>query len=181
MANLDNITRSILEDAREEAVQIVDQARKEADAQEQACRDRWKEERERVEKKKPAREQEIEDLVRTAAEREARNIRLQAKQETLDRVFALAKDQLQAMDQKSYQELLDDYLSQRKLTADMVLELPLDRDYVTDRVQVRKSEDLRSGFRLVRGGVCENFDFDEVVDSLRATLETQVLEQIQER
>lgn len=181
MANLDNIVKNILEDAKVEAKRIVDEAEEKALKIRQEKLEEIKADQEKALKNRDSLEAQIRDRVRTGAERDMRNRILKAKQDTIKRVFDLAKDQLASMSDEEYKKLLDAFLEKKDIAEDSILEIPKGRNYKSEKVKVKKTDDLKSGFRLLRGGVRENFDFQELADTLRTSMETVVLDLIRER
>lgn len=181
MANLDNITASILQDARDEADRILQESQDKADQKRETRLDALKKEHDQLLDKRDLIKGQIEEEIQTGAQNEARNMLLAAKQKVIDRVFNLAKQDLADMDDESYKDFLDHFLTQTKPGPDVVLEIPSKRNFQSKAVQVKKSDRVQSGFILVKGGVRVNYDFDTVVDSLRERMDTEILETIQER
>ncbi|WP_304263365.1 V-type ATP synthase subunit E [Kallipyga massiliensis] len=181
MSNLNNIINSIIEDANQEANRIIEDARTKAQAEKQECMDRLAREDQAFDARKSVLEAQIRDRVQTGAEREARNLVLTAKQEAVDRAFNLAKEELTKMGGVQYKKVLDRFLKKVTKSPDLVVEIPKNRNYESSEFTVIKVDDLRSGFRINRGGIRENFDFDQVVDGLRSSLDTEVVQLIAER
>lgn len=181
MTNLDNIVKNILEDAKIEADRIVEDAEKKAL---QAREDKIasiEADNEKAMKGRESLEARIRDRVRSGAERDIRNRILEAKQATIKRVFDLAKNELASMSDEEYKKLLDNFLDKKDLSDECRLEIPKNRSYKSNKVKIEKNADLKSGFRLVDGGIRENFDFSDIVDLLRTNMETVVLDLIKER
>ena len=181
MSNLDNIINSIIEDANQEANRIIEDARSKAEAAKNETLARLEEEAKTFEARKPVLAAQIRDRIQTGAEREARNLVLSAKQSAVDRVFAQAKEELSKMGGVQYKEVLDHFLKKMPKDQDIVVEIPQKRNYESKDFPVKKVDDLRSGFRINRAGIRENFDFDQVVDSLRNSLDTEVIQLLSER
>ena len=80
-----------------------------------------------------------------------------------------------------YKKVLDRFLKKVTKSPDLVVEIPKNRNYESSEFTVIKVDDLRSGFRINRGGIRANFDFDQVVDGLRSSLDTEVVQLIAER
>ena len=181
MSNLDNIVNSIIEDANQEAKRIIEEAQNKAQTDKKESLDRLDREERAFEGRKSVLEAQIRDRVQTGAEREARNLVLSAKQEAVDRAFNLAKEELTKMGGVQYKKVLDRFLQNVPKSPDLIVEIPRNRNYESEDFTVKKVDDLRSGFRINRGGIRENFDFDQVVDSLRSSLDTEVVQLIAER
>ncbi len=183
MSNLENITKKILDDASLEAEQILSKAK--AQGQELidgSCHAAQRDAEKTVEKAR-LESALIEDRVRTGAQREARDRVLAAKQSVADRAFVLAKEALKNLPQERYAAVIDRYFAENPVTQKLILELPEGRTYqpASDQVQVVHSGELKSGFRLIRGGVRTNYDFETLVDYVRDSLEAEVVHIVSER
>lgn len=181
MSNLDKIIDNIVSEAQKEVDSLIAQAEEKAKANREQMLEGLNKELTNKEASKETMALQIQDRIRTGAEREVRNEVLQAKQDTVSRAFDLAKKELMGMDDAAYQAIIDKTLSNRTFDPSTVLEIPSFRTYTTDKVTVKKVDDLKSGFRIVKGGVRDNYDFNEVVDSLRGSMDATVLSLIEER
>lgn len=181
MSGLDRMIQQIDKEAQQEAEQILQKAKKNADTlQEKAEQDVKREEealRTQARKKEPV----LRERVRSEAERNARNLILEAKHAAVERVFAIAKKEMQEMSDEKYQEVLDRFFEAHPATDDTVLEIPENRHYTKGNLTGRPVSTLTSGFRLVQGGIRENFDFTEIAEFLRDTLESEIIDMLQER
>ncbi len=181
MSNLDQIVSHIIEDANQEANRLMEEARLRGEEKNRALLAAVEAEAAKFDHRKEAEAARIQDRVRTGAEREARNRILTAKQAVMDRTFALAQDQLRKMSGVEFKKILDRHLAKLPVEADAILEIPQNRNYEAKGWTVRKVSNLSSGFRIIRGGVRENYDFDELVETLRHSLDSEIIHLISER
>lgn len=181
MSNLDQIKQKILQDAQQEAGRILEGAKSQADEKLENARKEAREQAEallgRAQKEGP----NIRDRVISGKDREARSLVLEAKQNLVDRVFHLAKEQMATMKEEDYEKILDAFLLNHRYDRDTVLEIPENRSYRTNKVEVKPSSEIQSGFRVVKDGIRENYEFSEIANYLRESLEADIIRQITER
>lgn len=180
MSNLENIQQTILEDAKREAEEIV---RKETERWEILKDEKLKELEYEAEKERAKAKQEepqMEDTLRSGAQREARDLVLSAKQGVIDRVFQLAKEKLSAISDDKYQEIVERMMAKREWDSEAVIEIPENRNYVSKTHQVKKSPDVRSGFSIQDKEIRYNFEFDQLIDFIREDLEVEIADMIEE-
>lgn len=181
MSNLDNIKNNIISEARKEVDNLIAQAKEEAEAKREKMLEGLKKEIDEKEADKEAMTLQIKDRIRTGADREVRNMILQAKQDTVSRAYDLAKKELMAVDDKTYSAIVNANIKNREFDDSTILQIPSFRNFTSDKLKVEKDDKLKSGFRIVSGGIIENYDFDDVVDSLRGTMDATILSLIKER
>lgn len=170
MSNLDNIIEKIKSDARDEAQQFladaqgyVDRTIKNAEAQAAARVEGY--ESRATENSKLVRERVI-----SGATQSARDSILTAKQGLIERVAQLAKDALRDLPDNEFGALVDGYVKKHPLQAGNALILPATRKSAKVSVPssaVQYDEKLESGFQILQEGIKMNFDFDEIVETLK--------------
>lgn len=182
MSNLDNIINKIIEDAKQEAKQLVEQAELDMKAERDRSNEAAGREAEAIVDKARSEESFIRDRVKTGIERENRDRVLQAKEKLIDRCFDLAKQRLKGMSDEDYRSLIDSYFSANPITEGLVLEIPEDRDYPQQPgLRIEKNAKLASGFRIQTDDIRINNDFEQMVDVLRESLEPRIAKMISER
>lgn len=178
MANVENLTNKILEDARQEADQMI------ADAERRAS--------EIVDQKRRETEQECSRILRSAeneadraSERVFSNVRLQTRneelmirQEKMDEAFTKAKEMLQDMDDTAYKNYVTKVLEKLGTGQNEVVHVPQKRkaalgDQILGR-KVEVSSDSTDGFSVQQDQVFLNFRFDALVESMREEMETEI-------
>ena len=166
-----------LADAREKAADITDTYRKQAEAEARELR---------AKNEKAAAERE-ERLV-SSAQMEARKVQLAAKQEMVERTYALALDKLCAMPEEQYVTVLADLLVQASSNGkEEAVFSAKDRERVGEKAvakanalsgkQLRLSEEtqpIRGGFILKDKNVEVNCTFETLVRLQRRELDSQV-------
>ena len=155
-----------LADAREKAADIADTYRKQADAEARELGAKYE---------KAAAERE-ERLV-SSAQMEARKVRLAAKQEMVERTYALALDKLCAMPEEQYVAVLADLLVQASSNGrEEAVFSPKDREQVGEKAVAKanalsgkelrlsaETQPIRGGFILKDKNVEVNCAFETLV------------------
>ena len=156
----------VLADAREKAADIADTYRKQADAEARELGAKYE---------KAAAERE-ERLV-SSAQMEARKVRLAAKQEMVERTYALALDKLCAMPEEQYVAVLADLLVQASSNGrEEAVFSPKDREQVGEKAVAKanalsgkelrlsaETQPIRGGFILKDKNVEVNCAFETLV------------------
>lgn len=182
MSNLDNIIDKIESTAKETASEILNKAEIE---------NKTKLDEEIIETEKIAKEiirraeedsLQIKDTVTASVNREARDIVLTAKQDVVDKVFDLAKERLVNISDSDFKNVLVNFLEKYEIPDGAIVEVPKNRN-ISDigGVSIVEVEGLRSGFRILKDGISDNYDFEKLVDYFREDLEEKVIDMISER
>lgn len=176
MAQVEQLIEQIRADAKKQENEIVDATKKQVQQEKEKALQQAHREAEDIlahaEREKPI----IVDRIQAEDEREERNTRLCAKQELMEKVFALAEEKLLHLDAARRQDALNAYLAKHPLPEDAVLELPKESDLRTPvGMKVEKSNAFTCGFRVRRAGMRENYDYLEILQYMRHDLEQEVI------
>ncbi len=182
MSNLDNIIDKIESTAKETASEILNRA----EMENKTKMDKELSEAENLAKEIIHRAEEeslqIKDTVTASVNREARDILLTAKQEVVDRVFDLAKERLIDISDTDFKNILINFLEKHEIPDDAVIEIPKNRNIEgINGNSIVGVDGLKTGFRVLKDGISDNYDFEKIVDYLREDLEEKVIEMISER
>lgn len=182
MSNMDNILKTIIDKAEKEAAEIKAQAQNQADQEyERALESAEKEAQTLVQRAENEREL-IADTVKSGLERESRDKVLQAREDVVDEVFQTAKSRLKNLSDEEYSQIIDRYLANHDLDQDLVIVIPENRNYESKQgYQVEKSKTLESGFRIESEEIRISYDFAQIVEVLRESLEPEIGKMISER
>lgn len=182
MSNLENLVQRIIDEAKEKADLIIDEANK---AKEEIIASK---EQEAMENKKRIieRAKREADLAReriiSGAELKVRNEKLLAKQKVLDRVFAVAKERLRALEEDKYISYLKNVIKGLNLKGDEVLVVPEHMKETVKRqgiaLKVSEDETVESGFLIKDKGVVLNYTFDSLVEHYRNEMETEIAQEL---
>lgn len=179
MSNLDNITKKIAEDARAEAAAIIERAKANADRAMGDLREHLQSDLERQMVSERERAQVLQERLVSNMNLQARDLILQAKQETISRCFALAKQKLILRNNDLTQEHLAYKLQQDQMAKDALLVLPENSTVKPPAgMQVQYSSEVEAGYRLIKDGITENYDFLELLEFMREDLEIEVVEML---
>ncbi len=190
MSNLDNLISKITSDCDEKANQIINTANDEAS-------DIIRQSIEAAEKEKAAILNDAKSEAEKAAERiisgkklQIRDENLNAKRETINRVFDFALQKLNQMSTEEYKKFLCGSLSSFDLTGgeiilpfavkfytitDMCLPTPSSKHFHNRRFYSRKdAKQINGGFILIQGGIEYNYTFETLLGYHRYELESEI-------
>lgn len=194
---LDNIIERIMNDAREEAEETREKARREADRIRSEAREKGREEYDRRMKAARRSAEQERDRKTAMASLEARNSVLEEKQSLIQQVFEEAVSRITGMPVEEYEDLLARQLM--KVVGEEGGELilsPRDRERLGRRVVEKANESLEragsggrleladetrnisGGFILRSGGIEINNSLESQIGSLREELEPSVVEEL---
>lgn len=183
VSNLDNILEKIKSDAKAQADSIIEEAEKKA----QRIID------EAIEAEKDAAalntiktKREAELLVEKtlmATELKARDLKLTATNETINKILERVKDKLKNLDKDSYIKYLKRNLKdfQGKDIEIMVQKDKLDQVKALDLPFKISDRTVESGFAFVENDLIYNGDFSSLVEFMREDLEGQIASQLSQR
>lgn len=175
MSNLENMKASIMKDAQKEADEILARARKQVDKERAEALEQAEEEAALIAERAKRELPQIEDRIQAEVEHEDRLKQLGAKQDMVQEVFRIAREKLVSLDADAYREAIERYLQAHPLEEDAVLEIPEGMEISLPQTQIEYVKTIRSGFRIRRGGIRDNFDFLDVLEYLKSTLEQEVM------
>lgn len=189
MSALDNLTAKIIADSQAEAASIISAANAQAEQIEAAAAENAQREKEHIlaeAKTDAARE---EDQIVVGKTLEMRDANLRAKQDVLDKVFAIALERLNAMDKNEYFAFLAAQLSRMDLDGEEIL-LP-EKYGVTNIDELNQAlkdagkkgnlvlsgseRKINGGFVLSKNGIEQNNTFEALVEFYRYELESEVI------
>ncbi len=176
MSNLDNLTQKILDDAKDKAESIYQEAAKKG---EEIINSKIKEAKEkelRIIEKATSEGKMIKDRIISNGELRVRDEKLMAKQELLDRVFALAKERLKDLDEQRFINYISKNANEMKLKGTEVFIVPnkFKQSVKALGLNVSDTETIEAGFLVKDKDVVLNFSFDSLVDFLREDLEGEI-------
>jgi len=180
MSNLENLTKKILDDASHKASNIIEEAEtksqellnvniNEANNDKDIMLDKAK--RESILAK---------ERIISNAELKARNDKLSAKQEVVDKVFNMAKDRFNNIGEEEFINFVKNNIKNLSLKGTEVLIVPerfLEKAKLTG-MRVSGEEFINSGFLLKDNDLIFNYSFEALVDFLRENLEIEVAQML---
>ncbi len=180
MSNLENLVKKILDDSKEKASVITEEANKVRD---EILDHKTREANENKKRllEKASRDAELaKERVISGAELRARNEKLMAKQEVIERVFNLAGESLKALDEERYMTFLTKTLEGLNLSGQETLVLTESMKSKVKDTNLRLADDefAVSGFLIKDKGITLNYTFDSLLEHYREELETQVAEEL---
>ncbi len=182
MSNLDNLVQKILDDAKEQASAIVDEANK---AKEEIISAKTKEAEEKKRRIIERAEQEaslLKERTISNAELKVRNEVLRAKQEVIEKVFHLAKESLKDLDEDKYISYLQNTLKSLNLKGEETIVVPEKMRKKVNKLKlnlkVSEEETVDSGFLIKGKGIILNYTFDSLIDYYRDELEAEIAQSL---
>lgn len=175
MTNLENLMKKIIDDANLKAEHIMREA---MDKKQQIIKEKEElalQEKKKIIDKAEQRARLAKERVISRAELQARDEKLAAKQEVIEKVFALAKEKLRHLDEKQYMAFLKKQLQSIQWKGTEILIVP--EKYVEKvqelelPVQVSREEFVDSGFLVKDGNIVSNYSFEALVDFYRDEIE----------
>lgn len=170
MSNLDNIIDKIKKDASKEAEQFLQHAQENERLTLEAAEERAKERIEAYEARATENSKLVRERVLSGSTQTARDEVLMEKQSLIDRVAQLSKQALVDMPDEQFVGLVKSYLDKHPMHEGSELILPENRKAVGQKLSkgtVTYNEKLASGFQILQDGIKLNFDFEEIVETLK--------------
>lgn len=178
MGNLQNLIQKIIEDGQNEADAIIQDAERK---KEEIIQRKVSEAEEAVERviAQANREGElVKDRLISNANIQARDARLKAKRDVIQRAFTLAKERLDRLDEEEYLQFLQNHLKDVQLTGKEELVVPEDKKNAVKAlplpINVSERESVDSGFLLKSDQFIMNHSFDFLLDYNRDELELEI-------
>jgi len=182
MSNLDNLTQKILEDAKNKASEIVDEAEKKNRSLINHRVKEANEKKEKVIEKAAAEAQMLKSRVISSAELKVRDEKLSAKQEVMDKVFQMAKDKLSNLDKKDYLDYVKASLEKIRTDGRPTLLIPVGKmdqlKELSADLELVEDPSVKSGYILKDGEIVYNYTFDALVDEIREDLEGEIAQKL---
>lgn len=180
MSNLENLVEKILDDAKDRANSIMEDANRDRE-EILAAKIREANDNKKRLLDNAAREAELaKERVISSAELKARNQKLLAKQKTIEKTFDLAKEGLKSLEDERFTRFLIETIKSLDLSGDELLILPEDYKAKSSKlgIKISKDEFVESGFLIKDKGIILNYKFDSLVDYYREELETVIASEL---
>ncbi|MCB2300186.1 V-type ATP synthase subunit E [Clostridium tagluense] len=197
MSNLENLSSKIVEDAGIKAEAILKEAKDNgALIIEKKVKGAKELELQMLEKAK-IEAITVKQRIISNAKLTVRNEKLVAMQKMIDKVFAKSLENLLVMGENEYFELVKKYLLSMPIAGDEEIILPgkyksvVSEDYLSQintglkasgkigEIKLSsESRDINSGFIVLKNGIEINNTFESLVNSLRAELEPEIVEEL---
>jgi len=182
MSNLENLVQRIIDEAKEKANLIMEEANKAKD-EIIASKEKEANENKRRLLERAKREADLaKERIISGAELKVRNEKLLAKQQIMERVFNLAKERLRALDEDKYVSFLKNVLKGLQLTGEEVLVVPENMKDTVKKLgialKVSEDETVESGFLIKDKGIILNYTFDSLVEHYRDEMVTELAQEL---
>lgn len=182
MSNLENLTQKILDDAKTSANAILEEAKSKNEGIVSSRVMDAKEKSKRIVDKAIDEAKMAKDRVVSNSELYVRDEKLKAKQGVMDRVFVMAKDRLNNLNEDDYVSFVKGTLKNLNLNGTETLIVPEKfRNKIKTVGIVNKVSDTKtveSGFLIEDGKTVINYTFNSLVDYLREELEANIAQVI---
>ena len=182
MSNLENLTEKILNDAKSQANIIEEESNK---VNENIINSKIKEaeeEKKRMLNRAVSEASLLKERTISNAELKARNEKLKAKQEVIDRVFDMAKEKLKNLSEDKYISYLKSTLEDLKLEGNETIVVPKRMKPKVKglglKSKISEDEAVDSGFLIKDEGTTLNYTFDSLVEHCRDELETEIAQSL---
>lgn len=173
MPGIDNIIKKITDEAKERAKNIENQAVKKKEAIIGEKTEEALEIKKRILTKSDEESKSIIEKANSTANLKARDIILLAREEIIERVLNLVKDELNDLTSEDFIKYLKASTKNLNLTSKDEVKIP--KKYYEDIKEADldlniSSEFIESGFLVKKGNLIYNGDFSSIVDSMREDL-----------
>lgn len=182
MSNLENLTQKILDEAKSQASIIDEESKKVNENIINSKIREANEEKKRMINRAVSEASLLKERTISNAELKARNEKLKAKQEVIDRVFDMAKERLKNLSEDKYVSYLKDTLKNLKLEGEEIIVVPKRMKPKVKvlglRPEISDAEIVDSGFLIKGKGTTLNYTFDSLVEHYRDELETEIAQSL---
>ncbi|MBZ9636218.1 V-type ATP synthase subunit E [Clostridium sp. FP1] len=197
MSNLENLSSKIVEDASIKAEAILKEAKDNGASMIESKVKGAKELEVQMLEKAKIEAITVKQRIISNAKLTVRNEKLVAMQKMIDKVFAKSLENLLVMGENEYLELVKKYLLSMPIAGDEEIILPgkyksiVSEDYLSQintglkavgKIgEIKLSDqprDINSGFIVLKNGIEINNTFESLVNSLRAELEPEIVEEL---
>ncbi|GEM_PF-1120772 len=193
MADIENITKYIIEDAQKEAAELLKAA-------EEQCKEIVEQNKKDIEKLKDSMKKAAElegkkraEYILSSYTVEERKARLKAKQEVISDAFDKAMETLQHLSKEQYLQFIEETLSDIDLSGDEELLLSInDKEKLGEDFEEKINSFLKSqgkknltveyspeeftGYRLRGNNIEINYTLQALINNLRVDMETEIAE-----
>lgn len=182
MSNLENLTQKILDEAKSQASIIDEESKKVNENIINSKIREANEEKKRMINRAVSEASLLKERTISNAELKARNEKLKAKQEVIDRVFDMAKERLKNLSEDKYVSYLKSTLKNLKLEGEEIIIVPKRMKSKVEglglRPKISDDEVVDSGFLIKGKGTTLNYTFDSLVEHYRDELETEIAQSL---
>ena len=182
MSNLENLIERILEDGRKESAEITEESQKNNQMIFDSKIIEANEIKSKILEKAKRDAVMIKERKISEAELSVRDEKLNAKRKVLDRVFALAKENLENIDENNYMSFLKQNLSNINLKGSEILIVPKKFKDAVEKSgvfsNISNDETVKSGFLLRDGNIISNYSFESLVDFRREDIEVEIAQEL---
>lgn len=181
MSNLENLTKKILDDANSQASIIQEESKEESRKTIESRIKQAEEEKKRILSRATSEADLLKSRTISNAELSARDEKLTAKQEVIERVFNLAKEKLKNLKEEEYLAYLKATLEDIKLEGGETIIVPERMKAKVKELGLSakvSEETVDSGFVIKDGGIILNHTFDSLVDDIRDDLEIEIAQSL---
>lgn len=177
MSNLDNIIEEILQDAENEANNIIKNVEIEVEALVGKTESEAQKKADKIIEKAKVEALQSKDRIISNSNLTARDNVLVAKQTMINKVFEMAKEKLKDVSHEDYLRFVENSLKKLEIKENSELILTEKEKNLTDGslfgIKV-SDETVQSGFSLKNGKILFNNEFGTIVDILKEDLEQEV-------
>lgn len=193
MAGIENLKNRIMQDGRERADKVLSDAKAQAQEMMRKAREKAATMVEEAKVKAEKMGDDRKERIISSARMDARNMKLTAKQETIDRIMNMAADTIMAMDKKEYTDFLEKLLVNSIETGDEeIVFSKADTERIDlgmiDRLNKKliskgkkgalkishEERNIKSGFLLINGGVEINCSIESQIRMIRDSIEGEI-------
>lgn len=178
MANVENLTNTILEEARAKSEAILAEATQQANAIRERAQRETDEEIARIQRAAGNEAERAAERVLSGTRLSVRNEELALKQEQMDRTFLRAKEVLAEMGDADFKSFVEHALESVPSESDQVVVVPSNRQKALGQTvagrPVEADEHAADGFVVRTAKTFLNFRFDALVDAARQNMESEI-------
>ena len=182
MSNLENLTRKILDEAKSQASVIDEESKRVNDSIIDSKIREAEEEKRRILNRAKSDAALLNERTISNAELKARNEKLKAKQKIIDRVFNIAKERLDNLNEDRYISYIKSTLKKLELEGEQTIIVPKRMQAKVKglglRPKVSGDEAVESGFLIKGKGTTLNYTFDSLIEHYRDELETEIAQSL---
>ncbi|WBW49847.1 V-type ATP synthase subunit E [Peptoniphilus equinus] len=179
MSNIETLLAEIEAKAKQEELSIIDAAKKEAEAIVQRAELDVAREEELLQRRGESERQSLYERTISSAQLKGRDSVLKAREATIDEVFRLALEKLNALSDEAYLEVIESTVAKLELKDPLLYVRADKRDFVSAHMTMKLAEEtVKSGFSIADGAVVYNNDFGTLLESLRPDIEPKLYKKL---
>lgn len=181
MSGIENIIKKISEDTQQKAGQIIKAAEDKAEADKQKIIEEANREKDRIISDAELAASRLKEQIVTGKNLEVRDLKLAAKQQVIDKVFAESLSRLNNMDVGEFEKFVCDYCAGAEIKNNDQIILPdkyigIDVKKINPMLTLYTGErSIDGGFILISGGIEQNNTFSALLDYYKSELEPEII------